>query len=307
MKKIKFLFFCSLLFFSPAIFAETAVQPFIDCKITLSKEGWQCCLKYSAGFPFHESKLFLILRYGNSVKRTEIPLQKTIFFDWKYSPGKLAFCSSHIKWEFPRAENENISRKFDLTHSKILFPGRKVVLKTWKTTSLADGKTLEQFCGELSLELQVPEHILQKYANAVSYEDLVMQNFLKKINVPDYWRYAKDFPAIPENSKSEYRTYPQMISADIMKSDIYQRKFYAGTIGLLSILDLEILIMRRMLYAKNLPEAMRQKLVMEQYRRYKQILSLAEAAYAAGGETKEFVDIAQNNLKIFAKEHDIKE
>ena len=305
MKKIKFLLFCSLLFFSPAIFAEMAVQPFVDCKITLSKEGWQYDLKYSAGFPFHESKLFLILRYGNSVKRTEIPLQKTIFFDWKYSPGKLAFCSSHIKYEFPRAENENISRIF--TPRKILFPGRKVVLKTWKTTSLADGKTLKQFCGELGLELQVPEHILQKYANAMSYEDLVMQNFLKKINVPDYWRYAKDFPSIPENSKLIYKTYPQMISAHIMNLATYQREYDAEEIGLQPILDLEILVMMRMLYAKNLPEAMRQKLVMEQYKRYKQILSLAEAAFAAGGEPKEFVDIAQNNLKIFVKKHNIKE
>ncbi|MBE6359745.1 MAG: hypothetical protein E7057_10950, partial [Lentisphaerae bacterium] len=157
MKKIKFLFFCSLLFFTLKIFAEMAVQPFVDCKIMRSKDGWQYRLKYSAGFPFHGSKLFLILRYGNSVKRTEIPLQKTIAFEWKYSPGKLAFCSSHIEYEFPRAENENISRIFNLTPSKILFPGRKVVLMTWKTTSLADGKTLEQFCGELSLELQVPE------------------------------------------------------------------------------------------------------------------------------------------------------
>ena len=305
MKKIKFLCFYSLLFFSPAIFAETVVQPFADCKISRSKEGWQYDLKYSAGFPFHESKLFLILHYGNSVKRTEIPLQKTIAFDWKYSPGKIAFCSSHIKYEFPRAEN--VSRIFNLTSSKILFPGRKVVLMTWKTTSLADGKTLEQFCGELSLELQVPEHILQKYANAMSYEDLVMQNFLKKINVPDYWRYAKDFPSIPENSKLIYKTYPQMISAHIMKSDTYQRDFDAGEIGLQPILDLEILIMHRMLYAKNLPEAMRQKLVMEQYKRYKQILSLAEAAFAAGAEPKEFVDIAQNNLKIFVKKHNIKE
>ena len=79
MKKIKFLCFYSLLFFSPAIFAETVVQPFADCKITRSKEEWQYDLKYSAGFsfeewqydlkysagfPFHESKLFLILRYG---------------------------------------------------------------------------------------------------------------------------------------------------------------------------------------------------------------------------------------------------
>ena len=58
MKKIKFLCFYSLLFFSPAIFAEMAVQPFVDCKITHSEDGWHYDLKYSAGFPFHESKLF---------------------------------------------------------------------------------------------------------------------------------------------------------------------------------------------------------------------------------------------------------
>ena len=299
--------FCLILLclFSSAVYGAEKMQPFIDCVITSSLEGLHHHLNYSPGFPVQESKLFLFLRYGNTVKRAEIPLQKTIAFEWKDSPGKTAFCSSNIKWEFPRVTNVSIENK--LMPSKILFPGRKVVLKTWKTTSLADGKTLEQFCGELSLELQVPEHILQKYANAMSYEDLVMQNFLKKINVPDYWRYAKDFPTIPENSKLIYKTYPQMISAHIMKSDTYQRDFDAGKIGLQPILDLEILIMRRMLYAKNLPEAMRQKLVMEQYKRYKQILSLAEAAFAAGGEPKEFVDIAQNNLKIFVKKHNIKE
>ena len=58
---------------------------------------------------------------------------------------------------------------------------------------------------------------------------------------------------------------------------------------------------------KNLPEAMRQKLVMEQYKRYKQILSLAEAVFAAGAETKEFVDIAKSNLKLFVKKYNIKE
>ena len=142
----------------------------------------------------------------------------------------------------------------------------------------------------------------------MSYEDLVMQKFLKKLNVPDYWQFAKKFPAIPPESKCNYQIYPEMIRGNVVELwDKYQRKYAAGQIALLPILELEILIMRRMLYAKNLPEAMRQKLVMEQYKRYKQILSLAEAAFAAGAEPKEFVDIAQNNLKIFVKKHNIKE
>ena len=306
MKKIKFLCFYSLLFFSPAIFAETVVQPFVDCKIMRSKDGWQYRLKYSAGFPFHESKLFLILHYGKSVKKAEIPLHETIFFDWKFSPETISFCMPPVKYDIPRTVPDSLV--FNTDPGKILFPGRKVTLQTWKWTSVTlNSKHLEPADGELGLELQVPEHILQKYANAMSYEDLVMQNFLKKINVPDYWRYAKDFPSIPENSKLIYKTYPQMISAHIMTLDTYQRDFVAGEIVLQTILDLEILIMRRMLYAKNLPEAMRQKLVMEQYKRYKQILSLAEAAFAAGGKPKEFVDIAKSNLKFFVKKHNIKE
>ena len=306
MKKIKFLLFCSLLFFTLKIFAETAVQPFVDCKITRSKDGWQYCLKYSAGFPFHGSKLFLILHYGESVKKAEIPLHETIFFDWKYSPETLSFCMHPIKYDFPRTATDSLV--FNTDPGKVLFPGRKVTLQTWKWTSVTlNSQHLEPADGKLELELEIPEHILQKYANAMSYEDLVMQNFLKKINVPDYWRYAKDFPTIPGNSKLIYRTYPQMISAHIMKLDTYQREFDTGEIGLQPILDLEILVMKRMLYAKNLPEAMRQKLVMEQYKRYKQILSQAEAAFAAGAEPKEFVDIAKSNLKLFVKKYNIKE
>lgn len=306
MKKIKFLCFYSLLFFSPAIFAETVVQPFVDCKIMRSKEGWHYDLKYSAGFPFHDSKLFLILHYGKSVKKAEIPLHETIFFDWKFSPETISFCMPPVKYDIPRTVPDSLV--FNTEPGKILFPGRKVTLQTWKWTSVTlNSKHLEPADGKLELELQVPEHILQKYANAISYEDLVMQNFLKKINVPDYWRYAKDFPSIPENSKLIYKTYPQMISAHIMTLDTYQRDFDAGEIGLQTILDLEILVMMRMLYAKNLPEAMRQKLVMEQYKRYKQILSLEEAAFAAGGKPKEFVDIAKSNLKLFVKKHNIKE
>ena len=89
--------------------------------------------------------------------------------------------------------------------------------------------------------------------------------------------------------------------------DKYQRKFAAGQITLLQILELEIRIMEVMLYAQNLPEPMRKKLVMEQYRRYKQILSLIKAAFAAGGKTKESVDIAKSNLKLFVKKYNIKE
>ena len=306
MKKIKFLLFCSLLFFTLKIFAEMAVQPFVDCKIMRSKDGWQYRLKYSAGFPFHGSKLFLIFHYGKSVKKAEIPLHETIFFDWKFSPETISFCMPPVKYDIPRTVPDSLV--FNTDPGKILFPGRKVTLQTWEWTSVTlTSQHLEPADGKLELELEIPEHILQKYANAMSYEDLVMQNFLKKINVPDYWRYAKDFPSIPENSKLIYKTYPQMISAHIMKSDTYQRDFDAGEIGLQPILDLEILIMRRMLYAKNLPEAMRQKLVMEQYKRYKQILSLAEAAFAAGEEPKEFVDIAKSNLKLFVKKYNIKE
>ena len=304
MKKL----FCLILFclFSLAVYGAEKVQPFVDCKIIRSKDGWQYRLKYSAGFPVQESKLFLILRYGNTVKRAEIPLQKTISFEWKDSPGKTAFCSSNIKWEFLRVTNVSIENK--LMPSKILFPGRKVVLMTWKTTSLADGKTLEQFCGETGLELQVPEHILKKYAGCMSYEDLVMQKFLKKLNVPDYWQFAKKFPPIPPKTKCKYLTYPEMIRGNVVELwDKYQRKFDAGQITSLQMLELEIRIMEVMLYAQNLPEPMRKKLVMEQYRRYKKILSLIKAAFSIGWETKESVDIAKINLKRFMQKHNIKD
>ena len=300
--------FCLILLclFSSAVYGAEKVQPFIDCVITSSPGKFHHHLNYSPGFPVQESKLFLILRYGNTVKRAEIPLQKTIAFEWRYSPGKIAFCSSNIKWEFPRVTNVSIENK--LMPSKILFPGRKVVLMTWKTTSLADGKTLEQFCGETGLELQVPEHILKKYAGCMSYEDLVMQKFLKKLNVPDYWQFAKKFPAIPPESKCNYQIYPEMIRGNVVELwDKYQRKLAAGQITLLQILELEIRIMEVMLYAQNLPEPMRKKLVMEQYRRYKQILSLIKAAFAAGGKTKESVDIAKSNLKRFMQKHNIKD
>ena len=296
--------FCLILLclFSSAVYGAEKVQPFIDCVITSSPGELHHHLNYSPGFPVRESKLFLILRYGNTVKRAEIPLQKTISFEWKDSPGKTAFCSSNIKWEFPRVTNVSIENK--LMPSKILFPGRKVVLMTWETTSLADGKTLEQFCGETGLELQVPEHILKKYAGGMSYEDLVMQKFLKKLNVPDYWQFAKKFPAIPPESKCNYQIYPEMIRGNVVELwDKYQRKFAAGQIALLPILELEIRIMEVMLYAENLPEPMRKKLVMEQCRRYKKILSFTETAFSAGWETKESVDIAKSNLKRFMQKH----
>lgn len=305
MKKIQYLLTCLLLLFSCTIFAETRVQPFIDCKIMRSTEGWQYRLNYSPGFPIQESKLFVILHYGDTVKKAEIPLQKTIAFDWKYTPGKRAFCSSHIKWEFP--EVEGVSIKNELMPSEILFPGRKVVLMTWKTTSLADGKTLEQFCGKMALELQVPEHILKKYAGCMSYEDLLMENFLKKIHTPDYWQHAKEFPAIPKKSKSKYLTYPEVIRANIIGLDKEQRAFDAGELTLLPILEHEILIIKTMLYAKDLPETMRKNLVREGYQRYKKIVSLKENAFAAGAETKAVVDLARLKLKSFMIQHNIKE
>ena len=52
---------------------------------------------------------------------------------------------------------------------------------------------------------------------------------------------------------------------------------------------------------------MRKKLVMEQCRRYKKILSFTETAFSAGWETKESVDIAQSNLKRFMQKHNIKD
>ena len=304
MKKIKFLLFCSLLFFTLTIFAETAVQPFVDCRIIRSKSGWQYRLKYSAGFPFPESKLFLLVHYGETVKKSEIPLRETIFFDWKFSPETISFCMPPIKYDIPRTVPDSLI--FNTDPGKILFPGRKVTLQTWKWTSVTfNGKHLGSADGKLELELKIPEHILKKYADAMSYEELVMQNFLKKINVPDYWRYAKDFPALRKGSR--YETYPQVIRAHIVELERYQREYDAGEMGMQPILDLEILIMRRMLYAKNLPETMRQKIIMEIYQRYKQILSLKEAAFAAGAETKEFVDIAKSNLILFMKQHNIKE
>ena len=142
----------------------------------------------------------------------------------------------------------------------------------------------------------------------MSYEDLVMQKFLKKLNVPDYWQFAKKFPAIPPESKCKYLTYPEMIRGNVVELwDKYQRKLAAGQITSLQMLELEIRIMEVMLYAQNLPEPMRKKLVMEQYRRYKQILSFTETAYSAGGVTKESVDIATSNLKRFMQKHNIKD
>ena len=85
--------------------------------------------------------------------------------------------------------------------------------------------------------------------------------------------------------------------------DKYQRKLDAGQITSLQMLELEIRIMEVMLYAQNLPEPMRKKLVMEQGRRYKKILSITETAYSAGGVTKESVDIAKSNLKCFMQRH----
>ena len=138
----------------------------------------------------------------------------------------------------------------------------------------------------------------------MSYEDLVMQKFLKKLNVPDYWQFAKKFPAIPPKTKCKYLTYPEMIRGNVVELwDKYQRKFVAGQITSLTFLELEIRIMEVMLYAENLPEPMRKKLVMEQGRRYKKILSLIETAFYAGGVTKESVDIAKSNLKRFMQKH----
>lgn len=138
----------------------------------------------------------------------------------------------------------------------------------------------------------------------MSYEDLVMQKFLKKLNVPDYWQFAKKFPAIPPETKCKYLTYPEMIRGNVVELwDKYQRKFDAGQITLLQMWELEIRIMEVMLYAQNLPEQMRKKLVMEQGRRYKQILSITETAFSAGWETKESVDIAKSNLKRFMQKH----
>ena len=48
---------------------------------------------------------------------------------------------------------------------------------------------------------------------------MVMQNFLKKINVPDYWR-MRFFSAWRKGSR--YEIYPQVIRAHIMELETYK-------------------------------------------------------------------------------------
>ena len=138
----------------------------------------------------------------------------------------------------------------------------------------------------------------------MNYEDFLVYKFLKKINTPDYWTYGKDFPVIWKECK--YKNYPQMIRAHIVFLDQCYRNVAVGEESQTYVLDLEILIIRRMLYAKKLPEKMCKHLIMEIYQRYKNILSLEKAAFAAGVGRKEWVDIAQSNLEGFIKEHGIK-
>ena len=138
----------------------------------------------------------------------------------------------------------------------------------------------------------------------MNYEDFLVYKFLKKINTPDYWTYGKDFPVTWKESK--YKNYPQMIRAHIVFLDQCYRNVAVGEKSQTYVLGLEILIIRRMLYAKKLPEKMRKHLIMEIYQRYKNILSLEKAAFAAGVGRKEWVDIAQSNLEGFIKEHGIK-
>ena len=138
----------------------------------------------------------------------------------------------------------------------------------------------------------------------MNYEDFLVYKFLKKINTPDYWTYAKDFPVTWKECK--YKNYPQMIRAHIVFLDQCYRNVAVGEESQTYVLDLEILIIRRMLYAKKLPEKMCKHLIMEIYQRYKNILSLEKAAFAAGVGRKEWVDIVQSNLEGFIKEHGIK-
>lgn len=138
-----------------------------------------------------------------------------------------------------------------------------------------------------------------------SYEDSLMHNFLTRIHAENYWQYAKNFPEVEEDS--EYKTYPQMIQAYLVKLDTSQKEYEAGMIGLPPILDLEIQIMRRMLYARELPDAMRNHLVMEIYRRYRQILSFEEAAFTAGSASGEQVEAVRKNLNLFMEQHNINE
>ena len=305
MKKIKYLFLSLLLSLSPVIFAETKVQPFIDCRIADSSGGWKFNLSCSAGFPVHESKLFLILHYNNIVKKIELPMQETIVFDWKFSSETISFCAPPIKYDFPRVSG--CSLKFTPVSSQILLPGKKVCLQAWEWASSDNKQNQPPAGGKLELELSIPENILQQYAKAVSYEDFVIQKYLNKIHVPDYWLYAKEFPEVPKNSKSRYRAYPPMIRANIVLLNRNQRAYEDGELDLLPILNHEISIIEKMLYAKNLPETMRKQLLMEIYRCRKQILSLTEAAYAAGTETQFAVDTARAKLNIFMHRHDIKE
>ena len=78
---------------------------------------------------------------------------------------------------------------------------------------------------------------------------------------------GEDFSLVDDMIQKR-RDFEELYMAELW--DKYQRKFVAGQITSLTFLELEIRIMEVMLYAQNLPEPMRKKLVMEQYRRYKQ-------------------------------------
>ena len=73
------------------------------------------------------------------------------------------------------------------------------------------------------------------------------------------------------------------------------------------IVELEALVLQRMLYAEKLPEAMRKNLVMEIYTRYKQLLFIQQNKYFDGTGFRQSVDAARDTLKRFMKEHNISE
>ncbi|MBR2374130.1 MAG: hypothetical protein IKA87_07865 [Lentisphaeria bacterium] len=139
---------------------------------------------------------------------------------------------------------------------------------------------------------------------SVNNATIPMQKFLKKIHAPDYWRYAKDFPAIYKDSK--YKSYPQLIRTSILYWGKQYAEFEAGKTGILPVLQWEVLIIKRMMLAKDLPAAMHKQLVTESYNRLKKICELSQQEFSAGKIDRDDLDIAQKNLKLFMKQNNIK-
>ena len=98
-----------------------------------------------------------------------------------------------------------------------------------------------------------------------------------------------------------------MLRAHIITLAKFKLEFSAGKMELGPIVELEALVLQRMLYAEKLPEAMRKNLVMEIYTRYKKLLFIQQNKYFHGAGFRQSVDAARDTLKRFMKEYNISE